>query len=103
MKDCDGGIKIHTTQDGAFEVESIAGFSLHSGVNSDEIISLLKSNSEKIYNLEDAECCWIYQYNRKTIEDFVILDKMNQYGEDFTNFLQELLQTDSNVFYINIC
>lgn len=64
--------------------------SLHSDVNSDRIISLLKSNSEKIYNLEDTECYWIYQYNRKTIEDF-------------TNFLQELLQTDSNVFYINIC
>ena len=103
MKDCDGGIKINQKEDGFFEIESIAGFSLHSGVDSDGIISLLKGNSEKIYNVEEHECCWIYQYNRRTIEDFVILDRTNEYGKDFTDFLQKLLETDSEIFYIDIC
>lgn len=103
MKDVDGGINI-AINDGIYNiVNNVAGFSLHSGTDKDGIISLLKENSEKNYNMEEDECCWIYQYSRKAIKDFVVLDKAHSYGEDFTRFLHELLKTESDVFYIDIC
>ena len=103
MKDVDCGINI-VLEDGIYDItDKISGFSLHSGTNEEGIIALLEENSEKIYNVEEDKCCWIYQYSRRTIEDFVMLNKIHNYGDDFTRFLDELLQTNSKVFYIDIC
>ena len=103
MKDIDCGINIGL-EDGIYDItDKISGFSLHSGTNEEGIIALLEENNEKIYNVEEDKCCWIYQYSRKTIEDFVMLNKIHNYGDDFTRFLDELLQTNSKVFYIDIC
>lgn len=103
MKDVDCGTNI-SSQDGIYDItDIISGFSLHSGTNKEGIIALLEGNSGKIYNVEEDKCCWIYQYSRRTIEDFVMLNKIHNYGDDFTRFLDELLQTNSKVFYIDIC
>ena len=103
MKDVDGGININL-DDGIYVItNNISGFSLHSGTNKELIIALLEGNSEKIYNIEEDKCCWIYQYSRRTIEDFIRLAKVDNCGEDFDRFLKDLLRTDSNVFYIDIC
>lgn len=103
MKDVGGGIEI-IKDDGYFEiVTEISAFSLHSGVDRDAIVALLKENSEKTYNVDGEECLHVYQYSRNMIENLAKLDETNHYGEDFTMFLNELFETESDVFYIDIC
>jgi hypothetical protein len=78
-------------------------FSLN-GINDyDETINIIINNCNKVYTEKDDNATFdTYEYDRKSIEKLIQLDKENNYGEYFKAFLNDIIISPYNKFYIKI-
>lgn len=60
-------------------------------------------NCDKTYTERDDNTVFdVYAYNRDSILKLKQLDEEFHYGDDFTEFLNELLESEHTAFYIKI-
>jgi hypothetical protein len=60
-------------------------------------------NCDKVYTEKyDKATFDTYEYSRDSIKKLIELDRQNNYGKDFTRFLDDLINSEYDIFYLKI-
>lgn len=76
--------------------KEVASMSLTSDTPKDKIIKTIKTYADDVLNRQEDTECLIYEFSRGTIR--LLYDKI--LGEEFKEFINKCLATESMIFYI---
>lgn len=99
--DCKAGSKL-VEFCGTLDIEDTISLFTFKSINLD-LIRIIQENYNEIYTEIKDNATWdTYEYSRLSIEKLKKLNEDNKYGEDFTRFLNDLLETSHDTFYLAI-